>query len=179
MIPFEMKILSYNNAAYTVEYKPNNEKCTPVKLNISLDPTAMTTKANVLDALEKSSPQDFWRSELAASSIDHSELASLVNTSYSVGELRLTSGTGNSTPTDSFNINRETFSQIEIRQQSRSSEISRPTTQSSAPANLSSGADPTIGSSTSEQVAPAHEQSVIKLKILIQQVLQEMAEGTV
>ena len=179
MIPFEMKILSYNNAAYTVEYKPNNEKCTPVKLNISLDPTAMTTKANVLDALEKSSPQDFWRSELAALGIDHSELASLVNTSYSVGELRLTSGTGNSTPTNSFNIERETFSQIEMRQLLRLSENSRPTTQSSAPVNLISSSNPTIGSSTPEQVAPNEEQSVIKLKILIQQVLQEMAEGTV
>ncbi len=37
----------------------------------------------------------------------------------------------------------------------------------------------TAGSSTPEQVAGREEQNIIKLKILIQQVLQEMAEGTV
>ena len=186
MIPFEMKILSYNNATYTVEYKANNEKCTPVKLNITLDASALTTKANVIDALKKSSPQDFWQSELASSEIDHSSLASLVNTSYSVGELRLTSGTGNSTPTRGpINLDLNSFSPIEIRESARptpsNNTVNRtpaPST-NSTPSNLSSGADPTVGSSTQEQVVPANEQSVIRLKILIQQVLQEMAEGTV
>jgi hypothetical protein len=37
----------------------------------------------------------------------------------------------------------------------------------------------TTGSSTPEQVANPEEQNIIKLKILIQQVIQEMADGTV
>jgi hypothetical protein len=178
MIPFEMKILSYNNATYTVEYIPKNEKCTPVKLSIKLDSAALTTKANVLDALKKSSPQDHWESEVSTSSIDHSVLASLVNTSHAVGEITLTSGTGNSTPTSSYNIQRNTFTAIDVNRV-ENSVSSRPTPTNSTPINLSSGADPTVGSSTPEQVVSGNEQSVIKLKILIQQVLQEMAEGTV
>jgi hypothetical protein len=37
----------------------------------------------------------------------------------------------------------------------------------------------TVGSSSPEEVATPQQQNVIKLKMLIQQVLQEMAEGTV
>ena len=154
-----MKILNFNtNGTYSVEYIPDNEKCTPIKLEIQLDSITLGDENLVIERLKASSPQDYWETEVNNSVVNIEKLQNLVNTTYhvthSVGTTTVNPVTGFTTP---------------------------PTNTISIPehVNLSSPPVTRNGRSTPEQVASRDDQSVIRLKILIQQVLQEMAEGTV
>lgn len=162
MIPFEMKILNYKNGTYTVEYLPRDTNCTPIRLDIKLDLDTLTSESTVIEKLKQSSPQEFWNSELDVTEIDHDVLSRLVNTTHVVDDMSITGGEGQTTP----------FRRV------RRQHIQAPLSSSSRVVP-SSGADPDVGESSPEEVAGPGEQNIIRLKILIQQVLQEMAEGTV
>jgi hypothetical protein len=159
MISFKMKILNFNvNGTYSVEYIPDNEKCTPIKLEIQLDSITLGDENLVIERLKASSPQDYWQNEINNSVVNIEKLKNLVNTTYHV---KHSVGTTTVNPVTGFTT---------------------PPTNSVLPAehvNLSRTPAPRHGNSTPEQVASRDDQSVIRLKILIQQVLQEMAEGTV
>ena len=61
MISFKMKILNYNaGGSYSVEYIPQDTKCTPVKLDIRIDSATASNPAQVVELLKKSSTQEFW-----------------------------------------------------------------------------------------------------------------------
>ena len=164
MIPFKMKILNYSTSgSYSVEYLPENEKCTPIKLDIRIDATTTSDPEQVVVLLKNSSPQEFWANEIGNSEINHDALMKLVNTVHSVNSIGATS-TGYSTPLPRRAVVRE-----------RIAEVSSPTTQ-----EASGVAAPGIeGFTPNQQVAGRDEQMIIKLKVIIQQVIQEMAEGTV
>jgi len=132
MISFKMKIVKYNpTGSYLVEYLPDNERCTPVKLDINID-SSIHNSEQVLDLLKNSAPQDFWQSQLARSTIDRNTLEQLVNTTHIVN---------NVLPTVQTNV--------------------------------------VTGFSSNEQLAPRDAQEIVKLKVLIQHVIKEMADGTV
>jgi hypothetical protein len=160
MILFTMKILGYAAGCYSVEYIPNNTRCSPIKLNIQLDNSILNNSEFVLDKLKASSPQDYWLKQLAAQNSSNASIVAsqLINTSHVVREpvtLPVNPVTAFVQPTQSYpQFNYET-------------PPPPPPPQSTA------------GQSTPEQQASPEDQNVIKLKILIQQVLQEMAEGTV
>lgn len=158
MISFKMKILNYNQGgSYSVEYIPQHAKCTPIKLDIQIDAATSTNPAQVVELLKNSSPQEYWFSEINSSRVNQDALRNLVNTEYTVtsqsSEIPNTPVTGFSTPHGAR----------------RRIEVTDPTTSFSS----------TIPQATPEQVASRDEQAVIKLKVIIQQVIQEMAEGTV
>jgi hypothetical protein len=154
MIPFTMNILHYNTGAYRVEYVPNNNKCKPIKMSVRIDESILSNKDAVLDALKASSPQIDWIDQIrTAESVAYNSVAEeLVNTTYQIYSVPPVAVTPvNGVPS--------------------SVDTSQPTTLAHIPQ--------TVGTSTPERIAPAEDQNVIKMKILIQQVLQEMAEGTV
>ena len=158
MISFKMKIVKYNpSGSYLVEYLPDNEKCTPVKLDIHIDIATTNDPTEVLELLKNSSPQSFWESEISNRNVDHDTLRKLVNTVHSVsdtGQTRVTTGYSSPTP---------------ISAQVRPNNISS--------TNVNS---PGIeGFTTDQQVSSRNEQQLIRLKVIIQQVIQEMAEGTI
>ena len=160
MILFTMKILGYSAGCYNVEYLPNNPRCTPIKLNIQLDNSIINNKEFVLEKLKASSPQDYWLKQLAAQNTGNaSRVASeLINTTHVVRE-PITLPVN---PVTSFVQETQPWPQFNY-------EVPPP-----PPPPQS-----TVGRSTPEEVSSPEDQNVIKLKILIQQVLQEMAEGTV
>jgi len=164
MIPFKMQILSYNTAgSYSVEYIPENEKCTPIKLDIRIDTATTSNPDEVVELLKQSSPQDFWVSEIGTTDVDHEALKKLVNTVHRVTEAGNSFvSTGYSTPDRG------------VRR--------APRAQSPVPAALIAQgvtAPGVEGFTPNQQVAGRDEQMIIKLKVIIQQVIQEMAEGTV
>lgn len=163
MIPFTMKILRYNGGTYTVEYIPEDKECKPVKLNIQLDQNTLHDKDQIIEKLKLSSPQSYWYDQIVAleSDVINNIANDLVNTSHSVRDMgsQLTAN-----PVNTFNFH-------PIPAPIRGPRL--PT--NTPPAPVAGGR----GSSTPEQVAGPEEQNIIKLKILIQQVIQEMAEGTV
>lgn len=156
MIPFKMKILNYNTGgSYSVEYVPTDENCTPVKLDIRIDTATTSNPTEVLDLLKNSSPQSFWENEISNRNVDHDTLRKLVNTVHSVsetGQSRVTTGYSSPTPR-------------------------------AAPAGLNNVNLPASrdaeGYTHNQQVANNNEQQLIRLKVIIQQVIQEMAEGTI
>jgi hypothetical protein len=156
MISFKMKILNYNaGGSYSVEYIPQDTKCTPVKLDIRIDSATASNPAQVVELLKSSSPQEFWFSEINNSRVNQDALRNLVNTEYTV-----------------TNQSRET--------------LNNPVTGFSTPHGLrprikvtTPNATTTLPQATPEQVASRDDQAIIKLKVIIQQVIQEMAEGTV
>ena len=166
MIPFKMKILGYQGGSYTVEYIPDEKDCKPIKLNIQLDQETLHDKDQIVERLKLSSPQDFWYNQILAKDSNRvNEIAStLVNTTHAVREV----SNRPLNPVDSFSFH-------PIPAPLRGPALERVNLPESTMQALGS----TTGSSTPEQVAGREEQNIIKLKILIQQVLQEMAEGTV
>ena len=166
MIPFKMKILGYQSGTYTVEYIPEDADCKPIKLNIQLDQETLHDKDQIVERLKLSSPQDFWYNQIIAKDSNRvNEIASsLINTTHAVKDV--SNRTLNPVDTYSFHP---------IPAPIRGPSIERVNLPPSTMQALGS----TAGSSTPEQVAGREEQNIIKLKILIQQVLQEMAEGTV
>lgn len=168
MIPFTMKILSYNAGCYTVEYVPEVTYCKPIKLSIQLDQDTLHDKDRVLERLKQASPQEFWYHQIVATeSTTPTEVAgSLMNTNHKVTEVP----PATVTPVTSYSFHPVRSPSLAQRQ----AQVALPSSTAQAQQGSS-----TVGSSTPEQVAPHEEQNIIKLKILIQQVIQEMAEGTV
>jgi len=158
MISFKMKIVKYNpSGSYLVEYLPDNEKCTPVKLDIHIDIATTNNPTEVLELLKNSAPQSFWESEISNRNVDHDALQKLVNTVHSVSntsQARVTTGYSSPAPM---------FAQV------------RPNNVSSLDVALP-GAE---GFTPDQQVSGRNEQQLIRLKVIIQQVIQEMAEGTI
>jgi hypothetical protein len=156
MIPFKMKILNYNTGgSYSVEYVPTDENCTPVKLDIRIDTATTSNPTEVLDLLKNSSPQSFWESEISNRNVDHDTLRKLVNTVHSVGDTgqsRVTTGYSSPTPISA-----------QVGPNNQNSPALR-------------GAE---GYTHNQQIANNNEQQLIRLKVIIQQVIQEMAEGTI
>jgi hypothetical protein len=164
MIPFKMKILNYStNGTYSVEYIPENEKCTPIKLDIRIDVSTTTDPTEVVNILKGSSPQELWNTEIGNSEIDHDALLKLVNTEHSVYTLGATS-TGYSTPQTRRILASTLVSQFNNNPTQESAGVTAPGVEGFTP---------------NQQVASRDEQMIIKLKVIIQQVIQEMAEGTV
>lgn len=162
MIPFTMNILNYKNGVYTVEYLPSAQNLhIPIKLDIQVDPEALTDKSKIIERLKMSSPQEYWYSQSQAAEVDNNLAASLVNTSHEVAHVP----TRPTNPVNSFGYHRAPREPVgpSIEQVEDNTD------------NISN----TSGSSSPEEVATPEQQNVIKLKMLIQQVLQEMAEGTV
>lgn len=164
MIPFKMKILNYSTGgSYSVEYLPENQKCTPIKLDIRIDAATTSDPDQVIELLKNSSPQDFWANEIVNSEINHDALMKLVNTVHSVNSIGATS-TGYSTPLPR---------RVPVRE--NIAEATSPAVQAAAGVTA-----PGIeGFTPNQQVAGTDEQWRVKLKVIIQQVIQEMAEGTV
>jgi hypothetical protein len=157
MIPFKMKILSYNpSGSYSVEYSPDNEKCTTVKLEINIDST-IDNQEQILNLLKTSSPQDYWKTELASNNVDRHTLQELVNTVHTVNNF-------SSAPASNAVTG-----------------FSSPSTFANAPqVNVPEYVNPTnTGFTPNEQVASRNSQDIVRLKVIIQQVIKEMAEGTV
>ena len=168
MIPFTMKILSYQSGAYTVEYIPEDTICKPIRLNVQLDHAALQDREKVIERLKLSSPQEYWHEQMLASGLTDidSIAAELINTQHAVGEL---ANTRLPEPVNTFRFH-PPVSPL------RGPDLDRVP----APTPRQEQEIQSIqGSSTPEQIAGREEQNVIKLKILIQQVIQEMAEGTV
>jgi hypothetical protein len=154
MIAFKMNILNFNsNGSYSVEYIPESSECTPIKLTIQLDPKLLSegTKEMILNRLKSSSPQDYWERELASINSSSCDLASLVNTVHDVSEI-------NSVGNFSGRTTRSQFAGVDLP---------------------SSTVNPLIGRSSPEQYANDVAQERVRLKLLIQEVIEEMAEGTV
>ena len=151
-----MKILNYNaGGSYSVEYIPQDTKCTPVKLEIRIDAATASNPAQVVELLKNSSPQEFWFSEINNSRVNQDALRNLVNTEYTVtNQSRETL----SNPVTGFSTPHRRRPRVEVSPPSTST---------------------TLPQSTPEQVASRDDQAIIKLKVIIQQVIQEMAEGTV
>jgi hypothetical protein len=154
MIAFKMNILNFNsNGSYSVEYSPERSECTPIKLTIQLDPKLLSegTKESILNRLKSSSPQDYWEQELASTNSSSCDLASLANTVHDVSTIDSSSNfTGHST--------RSQFGDINLPDSTRNS---------------------LIGRSSPEVSATDTAQERVRLKLLIQEVIEEMAEGTV
>ena len=160
MIHFKMKILSYNsNGSYLVEYIPDDNRCTTIILNISIPATSLHDNREVLALLKNASPQDYWNKELFNDQIDQRSLQQLVNTTYEVKDVEpilIHNPVGNFSLPSSAPIHN--------------------------PGSVRGVGNPgarRVGRSSPEQIASPEEQNRIKMKILIQEVLQEMAEGTV
>lgn len=170
MTPFTMKILGYNAGIYTVEYIPEQAPCKPIKLSVQLDQDTLHDKDRVLERLKQASPQEFWYNQImAAESARPNEVASgLMNTNHKVYDV----------PPATVNpVTSYSFHPVRMPgpvHQAQPARVELPPSTEQANRRPS-----TIGSSTPEQVAPHEEQNIIKLKILIQQVIQEMADGTV
>lgn len=148
MIAFQMKILKYNpSGSYTVEYIPENKKCTPIKLDISLG-TDATTPDRALALLKNSSPQEFWANEIGLENINHDALSELVNTTHKI-----------TSPSPVAMHNPVTVA---------TGAVTQPQTIQSI-----------VGQSTPEEVVDQAQQQRTRLKLIIQEVLQEMAEATV
>ena len=162
-----MKILKYNpSGSYAVEYIPENSKCTTMKLDILINPITVTSQEQVLNLLRNSSPQDYWTRELGNTDVDLNLLTSLVDTIHNVTEISTSPVnnpvTGYSTPTQPqvFVINPNDPT---IRQTANPQSV----VQQSGP-----GSSP-------EEIATADQQKRVQLKLIIQEVLMEMAEATV
>jgi len=160
-----MNILNYKNGVYTVEYLPSAQNLhIPIKLDIQVDPEVLTDRSKIIERLKMSSPQEYWYSQSQAAEVDNNLAASLVNTSHEVAHVP----TRPTNPVNSFGYHLAPREQVgpSIEQVEDNTDESN---------NISN----TVGSSSPEEVATPQQQNVIKLKMLIQQVLQEMAEGTV
>ena len=156
MIQFTMKILSYHGGTYTVEYVPDNAACKPIKLHIQLEQIVLNNKDQIVERLKEAAPQEFWYNQLMSEqSAEITATASnLVNTTYRV---------------------HDEYTEATLMSFSRT-DTSEPTQNE----NVQTGAIRTSGNSTpAEMTVSAQEQETIKLKVLIQQVIQEMAEATV
>jgi hypothetical protein len=155
MITFKMNILNFDpTGSYSVEYIPDRSECTPIKLNIQLDARFLASgdKEAILNRLKCSAPQDYWERELlttAPTSFDHS---SLVNTVHEVSTINVQSN------------NRGQTTQSQFADVNLPGDNHRPTS---------------IGQSTPEIAANQAAQQRIKFKLIIQEVIEEMAEGTV
>lgn len=175
MTPFKMKILGYNAGAYSVEYIPDNPLCKPIKLNIQLDADTLTDKEEIIERLKASSPQDYWYNQVMAGELNQiNDVASgLVNTTHAVHS----AGAIPTNPVNTFSFHPR---RTPLRGPTIESVALPESTAAAAqePAQVQHGRA-VRGSSSPEQVAGPEEQNIIKLKILIQQVIQEMAEGTV
>jgi hypothetical protein len=160
MIQFTMKILDYSAGTYKVEYIPSIGGCSPIKLSIQVDGNTATNSDLVLEKLKAASPQDYWESQLniESSAIANQVASQLVQTTHVVNE-------ASNLPLNSVNA-------FYVQ-----SGIQMPT-QVVMPAQMDFTRN-FLGNSTPEQVTNPDDQSVVKLKILIQQVIQELAEGTV
>lgn len=170
MIPFTMKIKKYNAStyAYTVEYIPQNNKCTPLTLEIHLNVNNPEDTNEVLTSLKVSSPQDYWISEINKNNANHNSLQSLVNTEHVVTENfnQPRTHTGYSSPVS----NSPEMSALD----SDDDYITR-----SAQPLETGNSNMYARMSTPERVVGAAAFNDVRLKIAIQQVLREMAEGTV
>jgi len=168
MIPFTMNILNYKNGVYTVEYLPTAQNLhIPIKLDIQLDPEVLTDKNKIIERLKMASPQEYWYSQSQAAEVDSNLAASLVNTSHEVEH----APTRPTNPVNSFGYHlppRRPVGPVLEDVEVDNSDI-----------QSSSSEGSTVGTSSPEEIATPQQQNVIKLKMLIQQVLQEMAEGTV
>jgi hypothetical protein len=158
-----MKILGYSAGTYSVEYIPEQPDCKPLKLSIQLDTNALNDKDQVLDKLKQASPQEFWYNQIVAaeSDISNQVASNLVNTRHAVRDIP----PATISPVTSYSFHPTT-------------PIPRAPATVTPPPTPQQGPS-TIGSSTPEEVASHENQNIIKLKILIQQVIQEMADGTV
>lgn len=166
MTPFKMKILKYNESApsYTVEYTPENSKCSPITLEIHVDVSNAEDTDEVLASLKHSAPQEYWKQEIRSlTKVNHRALKKLVNTEHSVEANVTPQGVGNSSP-DNFAMQGSTDDYI---------------TQSAQPLGSSPDQRALAQMATPEQVAGPASIARIRLKIAIQEVLREMAEGTV
>ena len=167
MIPFKMKILKYNESdpSYKVEYTPDNSKCSPITLDIHVDVSNAEDTDEVLASLKHSAPQEYWKQQIRSlTKVNHRALKQLVNTEHSVEENVTPQRVGNSSP-DNFAMHESSDDYI---------------IQSAQP--LSSTPDQRAMAqrmATPEQVAGPTAIARIRLKIAIQEVLREMAEGTV
>lgn len=171
MTPFTMKILGYNAGTYTVEYIPE-PPCKPIKLNIQLDQDTLNDKNLVLEKLKQASPQEFWYNQILAaeSQVSSTVASSLLNTQHSVRD-EIPASTYR--PVTSYDFHPRPFPvHIPVSQPSPRVNLAQLTATAEARAAV-------VGNSTPEQVAPRDEQNIVKLKMLIQQVIQEMADGTV
>ncbi len=171
MIPFKMKIKKYDASrnAYTVEYIPENKKCTPLTLDIHLNVNNPNDTNEVLTSLKFSSPQDYWRSEINKDNANHNTLQSLVNTEHTVTEnfnQPTTVTTGFSSPV----VNSPEMNSLD----GNDDYILR-----SAQPLESGNSNIYARMSTPERVVGPAAFNDVRLKIAIQQVLREMAEGTV
>ncbi len=176
MTPFKMKILGYNAGSYSVEYIPENPLCKPIKLNIQLDADTLTNKEEIIERLKASSPQDYWYDQVMAGELNqiNEVAASLVNTTHAVQSV----GTMPTNPVNTFSFHprRAPLRGPDIQSVALPESTAR--SMQEQPVQVQHGRA-VRGSSSPEQVAGPEEQNIIKLKILIQQVIQEMAEGTV
>ena len=153
MIPFKMTVKNRNtDGSFGVEYVPENSDCTPVTLNLTVD--GNLNKDELLNRFKLSSPQDFWIKEIQNSRAGNSDIDSLINTTHTVTELASEGYEGNSSPEVFHAPPSVPFNSITLP-------VSSPSP------------------STPEQTATFEERNMIKLKVLIQQVIQEMAESTV
>lgn len=163
MITFTMKVLDYNqNGSYSVEYVPDNKKCTPIKINVNVDPTSVGSSDDVLTILKNSSPQNYWSRELQNSEgVNHNILKQLVNTTHKVRNLDIMQ---NSDPVTSAVM----------------AESPRNNQGTFVPSNQPAPT-PSVAQfrSTPEQVAAPSRINDVQLRIAIQRVLQEMADNTV
>lgn len=165
MIPFKMKILKYNETAtsYTVEYTPDNNRCSSLTLEIHINPENSQDKEEILASLRHSAPQDYWKEELKRfTNVNHGFLRQLVNTEHVVQE-EVETQSGSSSP-DNF-----------ASQESEEDYITR----SAQPMGTGPAQQAFARMASPEQVAGPSEIARIRLKIAIQEVLREMAEGTV
>jgi len=164
MIPFTMNILNYKSGVYTVEYIPvEKEVHHSIKLDIHLDPETLYDRDKIIEKLSLASPQEYWYNQTQAAEVDHDAAASLVNTSHDISSL---------VPMPVNPVNSFSFQPPVPGDQGPALEQVQMPRQIVVPSTPS-------GSSSPEEVVSPQEQNVIKLKMLIQQVLQEMAEGTV
>jgi hypothetical protein len=113
----------------------------------------------VLSLLKNASPQDYWNKVLINVQVDQQALQQLVNTTYEVKDIEPVLIHN---PVGNFSLP----SSAPIHHPGSVRNVGSPTTRR-------------VGRSSPEQIASPEEQNRIKMKILIQEVLQEMAEGTV
>lgn len=165
MINFKMKILNYNpSGSYSVEYIPENEKCTTMKLDILINPVKINSKDQVLELLRNSSPQEYWLRELENTDVDLRLLNSIVNTEHIVTDTRLSSVTG-------FSSHAIMYDQFNNHLEDNDTDV-----------NLIQVAENYVQrsfSATPGEVTTPDQQERLKLKLIIQEVLMEMAGATV
>jgi hypothetical protein len=165
MISFKMKILKYNqdDNSYLVEYIADNTACTPVKLSIYIDVADIDNMDEVLGVLKNSSPQEFWAGQLRKNNrVNTTALSKLVNTEHAVEGSAVVLpegadpvlGRGSSTPSH--------FAGEPAPHQAGGARQNRVT-----------------GYTRGEQTASPDYIAAVRLRVAIQHVLQEMAEGTV